>query len=104
MANTLWTKVPLTPTSYQGSQITDKGAIMDDLTYTMDSTLINMDDMKLQNMFAPATSWDNRRYIPLLGALGDDTGYTGDSTTLTGDDSQLNIGLGGPTVWTTPIV
>lgn len=58
MANqTGWSKVSEPSTSYQGREVVDKSAIMDDTTYTMDSTLINMDDMKLQSNFAPGTSW-----------------------------------------------
>lgn len=60
MTTTNWTKIaPGAATNYSGREVIDKGAIMDDTTYTMDSTLINMDDMKLQSIFAPATTWTN---------------------------------------------
>lgn len=60
MTSTNWTNQTIQSTSYQGREVIDKGAIMDDTIYTMDSTLINMDDMKLQSIFAPATTWTNQ--------------------------------------------
>jgi hypothetical protein len=54
---TNWVTPTTNQTSFDKRELTDKGAIMDDATYTMDSLLINMDDMKLSPLFAPINTW-----------------------------------------------
>ena len=54
--NTSWSKQSIGSTSFNGREITNLGAIMDDTVYLMDDTVCTMDDMKL-NGYAPATQW-----------------------------------------------
>lgn len=60
MTSTNWTNQTIQSTSYQGREVIDKGAIMDDTVYLMDDTVCTMDDLKLSSIIAPATSWSNQ--------------------------------------------
>lgn len=52
-----WSGVSLNSTGFSDRETYDLGATMDDLTYELDSTVVSMDDRKLYNYVAPATSW-----------------------------------------------
>lgn len=55
--STQWSSGTINPTFFSGREVVNLGAIMDDTLYLMDDSICTMDDMKLNSLVAPATSW-----------------------------------------------
>jgi hypothetical protein len=55
--STNWSDVSKTSTSYEGREVQNLGAVMDDEDYIMDDTVLIMDDEKFSSVYAPPTTW-----------------------------------------------
>jgi hypothetical protein len=55
--STSWSKTSISNTQFNKRDISEYKAVMDDTVYTMDSSVINLDDAKLQSITAPSTNW-----------------------------------------------
>lgn len=54
---TQWTSTALNATGFNGKEIINLGAKMDDSVYLMDDAVCTMDDMKLNIGGSPPTIW-----------------------------------------------
>jgi hypothetical protein len=54
---TTWTLGTTNKTSFDNRRVSNLGVLMNDTVYLMNDTVATINDDKLQNIYAPTTSW-----------------------------------------------
>ena len=56
-SQTTWSKGSLSTTGFNGREVTNLGAILDDEDYILDDPVLTLDDLKISSQFASSTNW-----------------------------------------------